>query len=88
MNSITKLENANEDDPRWQLYKKKNWISEDPEVLKLIEHGYVEFELKTAERIIRRLVTKSTSTSVLTVENSQELLRLDNVDTVVRIGIT
>ncbi|WP_370089771.1 hypothetical protein [Ekhidna sp.] len=52
LNSIEKLGEANEDDTKWRLYKEKNWISEDPEVLKLVKNGYDEFELNAAGRIM------------------------------------
>ncbi len=52
LNSLEKLGNTKEDDPKWRLYREKNWIFEDPEVLKFAKNGYDEFELRAAKRIM------------------------------------
>ena len=51
--SILKLEN-NDNPKTIEIYKKKGWISEESEVLKLLEKGYDNFELETAKKILER----------------------------------
>jgi hypothetical protein len=35
------------------MYKRKGWISEDEEILILLENGYDNFELNTAKKILQ-----------------------------------
>lgn len=50
-NSLSKL--SDKQDPiRTKNYKEKGWLTDDPEVLELLKHGYDKFELTTAQRIV------------------------------------
>ena len=50
-NSLEKLRDIDKTDAKWRLYKKRHWLTDDPNTLKLISNGYEEFELTTATRI-------------------------------------
>jgi len=42
-----------EESTRYNMYIKRGWISQDPEVLKLLDSGIDSFREKTAERILQ-----------------------------------
>ena len=48
-----KTKDSNVSDNRRKLYFEKGWMTEEPEVLKLLDNGIDNFRLKTAERIVR-----------------------------------
>ena len=50
--SLEKLEPVKEKDGILAIYKKKEWISSDPEVLRLIENGSEHFFKTTVGRIL------------------------------------
>jgi hypothetical protein len=55
--SILKLED-NDNPKAWEIYKRKGWITDDKEVLDLLKVGYDNFELNTAEKIIKNYPEK------------------------------
>jgi len=55
--SILKLEGSN--NPKMlDAYKRKGWITEDREILDLLEKGYEDFEIKTAKKILENFPQK------------------------------
>lgn len=51
--SILKLED-NVNSKTIEMYKRKGWISEENEILKLLEKGYENFERETAKKIFEK----------------------------------
>lgn len=55
--SILKLED-NKNPNAIAMYKKKGWITDDQEILELLENGYEQFEIETAKKIIEKYPTQ------------------------------
>jgi len=53
-NSIFKLENGFKSESSQKMFKKLNWITEDKNVLNLLEDGYENFQIKVANRILEQ----------------------------------
>lgn len=48
-----KLQELPDSELRTKIYLRNQWLSDEPEILKQLEEGYVQFILTTAERILR-----------------------------------
>jgi hypothetical protein len=48
-----KLNDMPDNEARRQLYVRNNWLTDDPEVLKLLDDGYTNFILACADQILR-----------------------------------
>ena len=55
--SILKLED-NENPKTIEMYKRKGWITDDQEILELLEKGYDNFEMETAKKILEKYPTQ------------------------------
>jgi len=55
-NTSFKFEDALKDDPtqrKEKMFLKRGWLSNDPEILKLLENGIENFQQSIAERIVK-----------------------------------
>lgn len=50
---LSHSENQDKIDTRRKIYLKKGWLTEDKQILSLLENGIEQFRLKTAERILK-----------------------------------
>jgi len=50
--SLIKLDGEDQNSVRRNMYKRKGWLTEDKEILALLEEGYDTFELNVAQRIL------------------------------------
>lgn len=48
-----KLNEMPDNEARRQLYEKANWLTADPEVLKLLDQGYINFIIACANQILK-----------------------------------
>ena len=55
---LTHGENKESVEKRRKVYLSKGWLTEDKEILRLLEKGINHFRLKTAERILNENIDK------------------------------
>lgn len=66
---LTHSENQASVEKKRKIYLSKGWLTEDKQILSLLESGIDNFRLNTAERILRKTEIKYILTIARNVEN-------------------
>ena len=53
LNSLHKLNGESDTSSRYNMYKRRGWITNDKEALELLKNGETEFFINTANRILK-----------------------------------